>query len=123
MDTCTVIYDDRCPLCVNMMEWMGKKLDLTGCAFVPCDSPERRERFPLITSERCRAAILLISGDGGIFEGDRAIEEVLRRGKKWGSLSLLWKVPLLSKFYPSLYRWVSVKRYRISSLLFPPAKG
>ena len=81
--------------------------------FLPCRSPETRERFPAIGEADCLRAVHLVLPDGTILAGEKAVPEILRRLPGWRRASALFDLPgagLLSRVF---YRWFASHRYRI----------
>jgi len=117
MAPAVLIYDDACPVCRAGMRWVA------GCAlpgrfeFVPCQSPERRRRFPSISEAACLQALQLVLPDGRLLAGDRAIPEILRRLRRWHWLAHLFALPGVALLAPRLYGWVARNRYALSCAL------
>ena len=114
-----LIYDGACPLCQGGMHWVERQALPGQFEFIPCQSAERRERFPWMPEERCLEAIQLISPDGEVLAGHAAIPEILRRLRGWRWLSRLFQTPGARWLAPGLYRWVARHRYAISCAVAP----
>ncbi|NIO15562.1 MAG: DUF393 domain-containing protein [Deltaproteobacteria bacterium] len=113
----TLIFDDSCPLCRKSVGWIVSLIGKDRLHLIPCNSEERKNLHPEIGDEECSSAIQLITPDGKVFAGDRAIIEILNVNGRRSGLSLLWKVPFLGSLFGRAYRWVAMNRYRISALL------
>ena len=115
-----LIYDDRCSLCRGCMKWIElHAIREDAFEFIPCQSNERRTRFPDMTDETCLKSFQLALPDNRILAGDKALPEVLNRLKGFKWLSVLFKVPVIRVFLYAIYRWVSNNRFIISQTIKP----
>jgi len=112
-----LIYDRECSLCHRGMEWVSRRALPGEFEFIPCQSAERRERFPWMAEEVCLQAIQLILPDGEVLGGHAAIPEILRRLRGWRWVALLFRIPGMRWLAPQLYQWVAHHRYAISCAL------
>ena len=110
-----VIYDGECPICQGGVRWMERRALAGKFEFLPCQSPERRARFPWMTEETCLEALQLVLPDGRVLAGDAAISEILRRLRGWRWVARLFGLPGVKLFAPRLYRWVARHRYALSA--------
>jgi predicted DCC family thiol-disulfide oxidoreductase YuxK len=85
--------------------------------FLPCQSAERRARFPDLAEARCMEAIQLVLPDGRVLAGDAAIPEILRHMQGWRRLAALFRLPGARALAPLVSGWVARHRYQISCLL------
>ena len=118
-----LIFDNSCPLCTKSVGWIVNRTGEDRFHLIPCDSEERRNNHPEIGDEECAFAIQLITPDGKVFAGDRAIIEILNVNGRLSGLGLLWKAPFLGSLFARAYRWVAMNRYRISGLLIKSQKN
>lgn len=100
-----VIYDGECNFCLQSVNWVSKKLDISSIAFQRADLAKYG-----LTLEECRRQVFVIDGDKKYGAIDAVIFLLTRRGNS-----------LLSKFLKLLgplgrwgYFWVATHR---SSLL------
>jgi predicted DCC family thiol-disulfide oxidoreductase YuxK len=112
-----VVYDGSCGLCRGGVTWISRRAVRGEFEFLPCQSAERRARFPRLEEARCMEAIHLLLPDGRVLAGDAAIPEILRRLKGWRWLAALFRLPGASRLGPPVYGWVARHRHQISCLL------
>ena len=115
-----LIYDDRCSLCRGCMKWIElHAIQEDVFEFIPCQSEERKNRFPEITDKDCQKAFHIVLSNNKILVGDRALPEVLNRLKAYRWLSILFKMPIIKAFLYVVYRWVANNRFIISQTIKP----
>ena len=117
MGSPVLIYDGECAFCQGGMRWVQRRALPGQLEFLPCQSPERRARFPWMAEEACLEALQLVLPDGRVLAGDAAIPEILRRLRGWRWLAVLFKLPGVGLFAPRVYAWVARNRYAISCAL------
>ena len=120
MQTVVLIYDERCSLCRGCMKWIElHAIRKDAFEFIPCQSEERRIRFPEMTDERCLKSLQLVLPNNQILAGDEAVPEIMKclRGFSW--LYPLFKLPITKEVLFALYRWVANNRYIISQTIKP----
>jgi predicted DCC family thiol-disulfide oxidoreductase YuxK len=112
-----VIYDGACALCQGGVAWISRRAVRGELEFLPCQSSERRARFPWMEEARCMQAIQLVLADGRVLAAEAAIPEILRHLKGWRWLAALLGLPGMGVLAPPVYAWVARHRYQISCLL------
>lgn len=112
-----VIYDGECPVCQGGMRWVERRALPGQFEFLPCQSPERRARFPWMAEEICLEAVQLVLSDGRVLSGDVAIPEILKRLRGWRWLARLFRLPGMKFLAAPAYRWVARHRYALSGAL------
>ena len=117
MAPAVLIYDGACPICQRAMRWIERRALPDRFEFLPCQSQERRARFPWMSDQACLEALQLVLPDGRVLAGDAAIPEILRRLRGWRWLTRLFRLPGAGVFAPRLYAWVARNRYAISCAL------
>lgn len=117
MAPAVLIYDGACPFCQGAMTWIQRRARPGQFEFLPCQSQERRARFPRMSDQACLEALQLVLPDGRVLAGDAAIPEILQRLRGWRWLTRLFRLPGAAVFAPRLYRWVARNRYAISCAL------
>lgn len=117
MDRPVVIYDGACALCQGGIHWISRRAVRGDLEFLPCQSGERRARFPDLAEARCMEAIQLVLPDGRVLSGDAAIPEILGHLRGWRRLAPLFRLPGVRALAPLVYGWVARHRYQLSCLL------
>ena len=118
--TAILIYDDRCSLCRGCMKWIElHAIQEDVFEFVPCQSEERKNRFPEITDKDCQKAFYIVLPNNKILAGDKALPEVLNRLKGFRWLSILFLMPIIKSFLYVIYRRVADNRFIISQTIKP----
>ena len=112
-----VIYDGACGLCQGGIHWISRRAVRGALEFLPCQSVERRVRFPALEEARCMEAIHLVLPDGRVLAGHAAIPEILRHLNGWRRLAALFRLPGMRWLAPAVYAWIARHRYQISCLL------
>ncbi|MFO0794390.1 MAG: DCC1-like thiol-disulfide oxidoreductase family protein, partial [Candidatus Brocadiaceae bacterium] len=82
--------------------------------FIPCQSDERRKRFPQITDDACLQSVHLALPNNRILRGDEVLPEIMKRLRGFRWFSFLFKLPLMNMALYAIYRWVANNRYIIS---------
>jgi len=120
MGTAVLIYDDKCSLCRGSMRWIElHAIRSDAFEFIPCQSEERRRRFPEMTDEICLQSLQLVLSHNQILAGDKALPEILIRLRGFRWLYALFKLPISRAFLYAAYRWVANNRYIISQTIKP----
>ena len=115
-----LIYDARCSLCRGCMKWIElHAIREDAFEFIPCQSEERRIRFPEMTDETCLKSFQMALPDNRILTGDKALPEIVNRLRGFRWLSFLFKTPVIRVFLYAIYRWVSNNRFIISQIIKP----
>lgn len=115
-----LIYDDKCSLCRGCMKWIELHA-IRGdiFEFVPCQSEERRCRFPEMADEACLQTFQLVLSHNQILSGKEALPEILLRLRGFRWLYVFCKLPISNACLLVVYRWVSNNRYIISQVIKP----
>ncbi len=120
MERAVLIYDDKCSLCSGCMKWIELHAIQKGAfEFVPCQSGERRRRFPEVKDMACQQSLLVALPGNVILSGDAALPEIIARLRGFRWLSVLFKTPVVRGLLYTLYRWVANNRYIISHAIKP----
>ena len=106
-----LIYDGECSLCRSAKDWIEKSAITGQVEFLPCQSEDRKRRFPDIKEEICLQAMHVILPDGRILSGDEGFRDVLRYTRRWKWLAYLFRVPGIRFLSPRIYAWVSRNRH------------
>ena len=68
----TVLYDERCPLCRRLRDWLARRPTLAPVEFVAAGSPEAHRRFPALDHARTAQVLTVVASDGAVYEEERA---------------------------------------------------
>jgi predicted DCC family thiol-disulfide oxidoreductase YuxK len=68
----TALYDERCPLCRRLRDWLSTQATLQPVRFVAADSDEARRWFPSLDHARTTRVLTVVTSDGAVYEGERA---------------------------------------------------
>lgn len=68
----TVLYDERCPLCRRLKDWLRDQPTLSSVEFLTADSPEAHARFPRLDHGRTTRVLTVVTSTGAVYEGERA---------------------------------------------------
>lgn len=115
-----LIYDDKCSLCRGCRRWIELHAIRSDVfEFIPCQSEERRHRFPEVSDETCGQSFQLVLSHKQILAGDKALPEILIRLKVFRWLTPLFKLTISKNCLYAAYRWISNNRYIISQTIKP----
>ncbi len=120
--TAVLIYDGECPVCRKTVAWIRENMRKDAFEMLPCQAEEARQRFPSIEQAVCMQAMQLILSDGQVLAGEKALPEILKRMKRYGTAAALFDLPGAETISHSFYRWFADNRYHIAELLFPEKK-
>lgn len=112
-----LIYDEACPICQRGMRWVDRRALPGRFEFLPCQSLERRRRFPWMDEADCLEAMQVVLADGRVLPGASGIPEILRRLRGWRWLVAMFRLPGVGWLAPRVYGWVARNRYTISCAL------
>ncbi|MEU6057537.1 DCC1-like thiol-disulfide oxidoreductase family protein [Streptomyces sp. NPDC047097] len=68
----TVLYDARCPLCVQLRGWLARQRQRVPLDFVPAGSAEARHRFPRLDHRATLEEITVIGDAGQVYRSEAA---------------------------------------------------
>ena len=115
MKALTLLYDDRCPLCVRCARWLATEAQLVPIALVPSSSPEARARFgevPWLGEE-----LVVLGDDGSGWAGPAAFLVVLWALAEFREWSYRLRGEALQPLVRSFFEVVSHDRRRIGAWL------
>ena len=114
-----LIYDGGCPICGNTVVWIKEHELKDAFEMLPCQSEERKRRYPFMEVATCMQAMQLVLPDGTVLAGEKALPEIVKRLKRYHAAAALFLVPGSTAVARVFYRWFAERRYRIANLLFP----
>lgn len=122
MERIVLLYDDSCSLCRGCMKWIELHAIRKGVfEFIPCQSEERRRRFPEVDDVACRQSLLAALPGNVTLSGDATLPEIIARLRGFRRFSVLFKIPGVRRLLYILYHWVADNRYIISHTIKPLA--
>jgi predicted DCC family thiol-disulfide oxidoreductase YuxK len=113
MHTLFVVYDDRCGLCAQLKDWLGRQPAYVRLQLVAAGSEEARQRFPALP----RGELAVISDSGETWFGDRAWIIVLWALREYRAWSAKLAGPLLLPMARQAFAAISRNRAAFSRWL------
>lgn len=117
MPPATLIYDEECPLCRTAVAWVRVNARPDTLDYLPCQSPQRSERFSSLTEAQCMEAVQLVLPDGQVFAADQALPHLFLLLRRWRWFARVLRLPLVSHLSPFAYRFVARNRHMLSILV------
>ena len=133
MKTLFVVYDDRCGLCTQLKEWLGRQPAYVRLQLV-ASSEAARDRFPALPP----GELAVVSDSGEVWLGDRAwivVLWTLREHRGWAAkLSSPLLLPMarqafaaISRNRSAFSRWLGLYgeaelRENLSQIPIPPCE-
>ena len=105
-------------MCQGSVKWIRKRALPARFEFIPCQSAERKTRFPAMTSETCLTALQLILPDKTILSGADAIPEILTGLKGWRWLEKCLRLKPVKVFSPFVYSFIAKHRNFLACVLY-----
>jgi len=119
MDRAVLIYDGDCPVCSATAEWIDLHQRSGSFELLPCQSADRRSRYPDIPYAVCMDAMQVVLPDGTVLSGADALPEVLRRLRNLSLFAVGFRLPGAMLLARPFYRWFARRRYHIAKLFLP----
>ncbi len=117
-----LIYDGNCPVCRNTVAWIKEHGQEEAFEMLPCQSEDRKKRYPFMSEEACMQAMQLFLPDGNVLGGEKALPEIFMRLKRYRAAAGWFKLPGSNTIARVFYRWFARSRYRIANILYPHNK-
>lgn len=115
-----IIFDAGCSLCCGCMQWIKLHAVRKNIfEFIPCQSEERKVRFPEISEKSCLETLHVVLPDRKILLGEKSLPEILCRLRYFRWVSFFFRVPVIHLFLYALYRSVAKSRFVISRTILP----
>ena len=108
----TVLYDERCPLCRRLMQWLAGQRTLCPVAVVAADSADAHARFPALDHARSTRVLTVVTSDGSVYEDERAWLICGWALPGWRPLTERFGSDLRLKFVRVVTRFVDGYRHR-----------
>ena len=112
----TLIYDGECGLCRKAAKWVNFHARPGEIETLPCQSEERKRRFPNMDETRCLEAMQLVLPNGDVYSGEDAFPPLLRRMRGWRWMAGVFNLPLVGRISPRLYRTIATHRHDLTGL-------
>jgi len=113
----TLIYDGECPLCRAARDWVAKRALPGRLEYLPCQADERAERFPGIPQSQCLEAMQLVTPEGTVYSGERALPELLSRLRGWRWVAWTLRRPPMSWVSGPIYGFIAKRRHAFTSVV------
>lgn len=123
MKSPVLIYDGDCAFCRAACDWILHRSNPGTFEYLPCQSQERRDRFPAILEAECMDAMQLVRVDGTVLVGDKALPDILLRLNRWRWLARIFSIPGVTLIAPFAYRTIARNRMAISTLVTRKSAG
>lgn len=117
MNTLTIFHDPECGLCCNFKKWLGAQKSYPNLEFLPYQSKQARERFPLLEELNAGNEIVVLADDGRWWQGPSAWLTCLWTLKRYRDWSYRLATPALLPAVEKLCHLLSEKRLDLSQLL------
>ena len=111
-----VLYDDECPLCTFQMKVLSWLDWFNALALVPLSDPHAKEIAPQLSREDLLEAIHLVTPEGRIYRGARAIRFVGMRLPLLVPVALFLWIPGVIQIAEIIYQWIARHRLVLSRL-------
>ncbi len=114
--TATLIYDGECGLCQKAARWVNFQARPGEIETLPCQSEERKQRFPNMDEAKCLEAMQLVLSNGDVYSGEQALPPLFKRMRGWRWMAGVFSLPLVNRVSPPLYRAIANHRHNLSGL-------
>lgn len=106
----TILYDERCPLCVRARDWLLSQPCLVEVELLAAGSPEARERFGAVP---WRGRELVVADDAGhVWVGPGAFMMCMWATARFRGWSYRFAQPAWAPFAERFFLHVSKRRHR-----------
>jgi predicted DCC family thiol-disulfide oxidoreductase YuxK len=114
------VFDGQCGLCRKSVA-VADRYDSTGLLeFIPYQSEIFERRFPRIHRRLAEATVIVITHDGEMFTGARAVSEIARLlGGVFAVMGFILMQPVLSHIAERTYRLIARNRSAVSKRMSP----
>lgn len=102
-----MLFDGDCAFC---RRWVERWRPLTGdkVRYVPYQL--ELAAYPQLSEKQCEEAVQLVTDDGAVYSGARAVFKALALGGRPAWLAVYERVPLAGAFFELCYRFVAGHR-------------
>ena len=117
MTTLTLFYDARCGLCSSVRRWLSAQPAYVRLEFIPYDSPQARQRCPMIDQLHADQEIIVLSDEGYLWQGAGAWVMCLWALRDFREWSQRLASPPMQAIARKVVHLISANRLTLSSLL------
>jgi predicted DCC family thiol-disulfide oxidoreductase YuxK len=117
MHTLTLFYDARCGLCSSVRRWLSGQPAYVRLEFIPYDSPQARQRCPMIDQLHAEQEIVVLSDEGHLWQGAGAWVMCLWALHDFREWSSRLASPAMHSIAKKVVHLISANRLTLSSLL------
>lgn len=117
MTTLTLFYDARCGLCSGVRRWLSAQPAFVRLEFIPYDSPQARQRCPMIDQLHADQEIIVLSDEGDLWQGAGAWVMCLWALRDFREWSQRLASPAMQAIARKVVHLISANRLTLSSLL------
>ena len=117
MNTLTLFYDARCGLCSSVRQWLSAQPAYVRLEFIPYDSPQARQRCPMIDQLHADQEIVVLSDEGRLWQGAGAWVMCLWALRDFREWSSRLASPTMQSIAKKIVHLISANRLTLSSLL------
>lgn len=117
MTTLTLFYDTRCGLCSSVRRWLSAQPAYVRLEFIPYDSPQARQRCPMIDQLHADQEIVVLSDEGLLWQGAGAWVMCLWALQDFRAWSSRLASPTMQSIAKKIVHLISANRLTLSSLL------
>jgi predicted DCC family thiol-disulfide oxidoreductase YuxK len=109
-----VVYDGNCSVCRRFVARLAEWDRENALEITPSGAPGIGNRFPWIPADAFAESVQVIRlSDGRTWQGAAALETLLDILPRGGTMSWLFRIPLVRPMIDRFYRWFARNRYRL----------
>ena len=109
----TIVYDGQCPFCLSQIDKIRRFDRTESFHYLPRQSPNLLDQFPMLAREDFNTGLRLINGDGHIFIGADAVYEIYKTLKPYKYIAWIYNLPILKQLCKGVYRLIAQNRNRL----------
>lgn len=110
-----VIFDGACGICRRSVAVADRYDNADHLDFIPYQSDEFERRFPRIHRQLAENTVIVVTQDGRMFTGARAVTEIARLlGGVFAIIGFILVQPVFSQIAEMVYRLIARNRSAIS---------
>jgi predicted DCC family thiol-disulfide oxidoreductase YuxK len=105
-----MIYDAECQFCQGWVNWIQERDTTQKIEFLPCQSEERKKRFPRIDETECLKAMVVGLPGGALLRGADGAPHLLEALPGWKWAASLFRIPGVLWIARPIYRFIAKNR-------------